>query len=254
MAPVQLGLVTRRERLTVQSLAEAVKEHPCLYYSEHPSFKNFSLKRQLWKQIGARFGISGSLCQKKFKNAKDTYARVRNALQKARDGKNERKPSKVWQHFDMMHELLTAHMDETQLAELDVPTADADDSESIQSCGSITISYEGDEPSDEKPAVTQRPETTSNGVVTPTNTTEAANQDLQSVETTMANSMATCIEHLKMLHDQRKESCFQRDKVYHFCMYVAGCIRELNKKEQMEAMRDIYAVINKYQQKQLENT
>uniref|UniRef100_A0A224Y9W4 Protein containing MADF and GT1 domain n=1 Tax=Rhipicephalus zambeziensis TaxID=60191 RepID=A0A224Y9W4_9ACAR len=269
-----------RKRLTTDALVRAVKEFPCLYYSEHPYFKNTPLKRECWKKIGANFGVSGSVCQSKFKNAKDTYKRAKNAMRKAmqrqHDVKHERRPWQTWQHFDVMKELLDSAPAPTESEDLSVPIAEADDdSGSIQSFGSITISYEPDLSSEEKPAKTESTEPVNNCVVTPARKTEDtiqyvaslettmansshkaedADRDLSSLETTMANSMAKCMEHLKMLQDERKESGEQKDTIYHFCMYVASCIRELNRKDQLEAMQEIYTVIHKYQKRQLENT
>lgn len=273
---------TTRKRLTTDALVRAVKEFPCLYYSEHPYFKNFALKRECWKKIGANFGVSGSLCQSKFKNAKDTYKRAKNAMRKAmlrqHDVKHGRsKPWQTWQHFDLMKELLDSPTAPPESEDLIVPIAEADDDgDSIQSFGSITISYEPDlSSSDEKPAKTESTEAVSNCAVPPTRKTEDvvqhlsslettvanssrktedADRDLSSLEATMANSMAKCMEHLKMLQDERKESGEQKDTVYHFCMYVASCIRELNRRDQLEAMQEIYTVIHKYQKRQLENT
>ncbi|KAH8031313.1 hypothetical protein HPB51_015469 [Rhipicephalus microplus] len=85
-------------------------------------------------------------------------------------------------------------------------------------------------------------------------TEEDTDRDLSSIETTMANSMAKCMEHLKMLQDERKESGEQKDTIYHFCMFVASCIREMNRRDQLEAMQEVYTVIHKYQKRQLENT
>lgn len=270
-----------RKRLTTDALVRAVKEFPCLYHRGHPYFKNTPLKRECWKKIGANFGVSGSVCQSKFKNAKDTYKRAKDAMRKAmlrqHDAKHERRPLQIWQHFDVMQELLDSAPAPSESENLIVPVVEPDDdSGSIQSFGSITISYEPDLSSDEKPAIIESTEPVSNSVVPPTRKTEDTIQyasslettmansshkteedtdrDLSSIETTMANSMAKCMEHLKMLQDERKESGEQKDTIYHFCMFVASCIREMNRRDQLEAMQEVYTVIHKYQKRQLENT
>ncbi|XP_037554526.1 uncharacterized protein LOC125939639 isoform X1 [Dermacentor silvarum] len=267
MAPVNTG--SRPIRLTTESLLQAVKEFPCLYYRGHPSYKDYKRRQEVWSSIGARFGITGFQVQSKFKNAKDTYKRAKDSKPRpGQVGKHGNKPWPSWKHFDAMHELLDSPTAPLGSAEQDVPSTE--DSESIMSFGSITIDYEPDDTCEEKPVRSQgtettcngedKPvrsqgtETTCNGVVPPTHKTEDTNEDLSSVETTMVNSMATCVEHLKMLHDERKESGFKKDKVYQFCMYVASCIRGLNKRDQLEAMQEINTVMYNYQKKHLENT
>ncbi|XP_037554527.1 uncharacterized protein LOC125939639 isoform X2 [Dermacentor silvarum] len=251
MAPVNTG--SRPIRLTTESLLQAVKEFPCLYYRGHPSYKDYKRRQEVWSSIGARFGITGFQVQSKFKNAKDTYKRAKDSKPRpGQVGKHGNKPWPSWKHFDAMHELLDSPTAPLGSAEQDVPSTE--DSESIMSFGSITIDYEPDDTCEEKPVRSQGTETTCNGVVPPTHKTEDTNEDLSSVETTMVNSMATCVEHLKMLHDERKESGFKKDKVYQFCMYVASCIRGLNKRDQLEAMQEINTVMYNYQKKHLENT
>ncbi|KAH8031311.1 hypothetical protein HPB51_015467 [Rhipicephalus microplus] len=138
-----------RKRLTTDALVRAVKEFPCLYHRGHPYFKNTPLKRECWKKIGANFGVSGSVCQSKFKNAKDTYKRAKDAMRKAmlrqHDAKHQRRPLQIWQHFDVMQELLDSAPAPSESENLIVPAVEPDDdSGSIQSFGSITISYEPD--------------------------------------------------------------------------------------------------------------
>ncbi|KAM7289447.1 transcription factor Adf-1 [Ixodes scapularis] len=95
-------------------LIDAVKKYPVLYDKRHERYKDNDFKEEIWKTIGSRFGVSGSKCQTKFKNLKDTYVKIRNQIKKSvKNGVGAGTvPNIKWKHFKTMLDIMEPMYDE----------------------------------------------------------------------------------------------------------------------------------------------
>ncbi|XP_069363105.1 uncharacterized protein [Maniola hyperantus] len=88
---------------------ESVKQHPCLWDTKLPNYKNLEVKDAAWKNVVTETNIENTTAAKaKWKNLRDTH---REALKKINKHKSERSRKKIksWKYLRHM-EFLVPHM------------------------------------------------------------------------------------------------------------------------------------------------
>ncbi|CAN7938436.1 unnamed protein product [Ixodes hexagonus] len=252
-------------------LIEAVKNHAVLYDKAHPRYKDNDFKDELWKQIGTELGSSGTRCQTKFKNLKDTYNKIRNQVKKSmKSGAGTADiPTVKWKHFKAMMEIMEPVYEEPMLCtNIDFTCRETQGTQ--HSAASIVVlpPHEPDQaefsvlPVDhEVPPGTSSSSAEPHGPATQESSTiemfninfyrslESAEQDASSDNERqerpstlfcLQRIAAVCLEQLKAVREQKLQT---QDTVYHCCMTLAGQLRELSPECRFEAMHDIQNLI-----------
>uniref|UniRef100_G3MKT2 MADF domain-containing protein n=1 Tax=Amblyomma maculatum TaxID=34609 RepID=G3MKT2_AMBMU len=100
--------MSTQSTFSVEMLIDIIKEYPILYDKSHLNFKDVAYKEQIWDKIGRQMGVSGSLCQKKFKNLKDTFMKIRNQIKTSmKSGAGAADIATVkWKHFLHMQAIM----------------------------------------------------------------------------------------------------------------------------------------------------
>lgn len=82
-----------------EQLVEEVRNHPALYNSASPDYKNYILKDTIWKKISERLGYPDEICRKRWRNLRDTFRRAKRSVA---EGSVLVEKHKQWKHFYLL--------------------------------------------------------------------------------------------------------------------------------------------------------
>ncbi|KAM7289445.1 transcription factor Adf-1 [Ixodes scapularis] len=246
-------------------LIDAVKKYPVLYDKRHERYKDNDFKEEIWKTIGSRFGVSGSKCQTKFKNLKDTYVKIRNQIKKSvKNGVGAGTvPNIKWKHFKTMLDIMEPMYDE-KLIWTNIGFIREEASSVEQHVTSVDV-VPSPVPDESLICVYstewEGPATFSNSIeprspVTPASRVSERSPESMDQEPDTGSDSDRMPRPKKLARlSRRQESCVNdtpaartnrtemQDTIYHFCMTLAGQLRELSPGCQFETMNEIQNLV-----------
>ncbi|KAM7300340.1 uncharacterized protein ISCGN_020904 [Ixodes scapularis] len=263
----------KKHAVKTEVLLDLVKQYPCLYDKRHPKYKDNAYKDELWGNLGVDLGgVEGSVLANKFKNAKDSYQKQKNKISDSmKSGAGAGEVIKItWPHYIQMMEIMepvsptpSLHTNLDFYGEMSGTSSGTSGTSSgtsgtTSSTTSSTSDGSGhleerraDEQNDDQcePPEERRASGVTGGSPMQ-NEQQRARQSPASKSRPEESGSGTqdaigaCVGLLQSIQERRTrraENC--QDAVHHFSMSIAGRLRTLDERSQLQAMHQIENVV-----------
>jgi len=233
----------------ITAFIESVRPHAYLYDKSQPEFKDSTLKVGRWALIANEHGITAVQAQKKWRNLKDKYVRLKKKmyldnLTAGQSGlANGAAPKAKWVFYDLMDAILSTIYDTITITP--VPsvqqTVETPFNAIAEGMLDSMIKWQEHHLADMAiPPTPQQPLSATCG-------TSSGTRKRKPSETVRSMAAATASTSSEAMAEKRPR---EADEMHHYCLYLASRLRRLSNRGRIQAINDIQAAMFEIEMKE----